>query len=135
MAKSNAERQAEYRERKRKELEAEGLPERQADDDPVGPPVETFEPGPGERDIEQLLVLPVGSELTSEEEQLLRDHFGYTASEKRSRVEREAAADGARRALPDHSSSPSVTSALKTLRENEDRLAVRSQAYRDSLKS
>lgn len=133
MAKSNAERQAEYRERKRRELEAEGLPERQADADPVGPVVTDIVPEVGERDIEQLLLLPVGSELSAEEEQLLRDHFGYSQSERRSRVERASAAEGVRAALPDLSSSPSVTQAIGTLQENERRLAVRSQDYRDSL--
>jgi len=133
MAKSNAERQAEYRERKRRELQEEGLPERDIEQEPTTPPIADVEPEVGERDVEQLLVLPVGAELTQEEEQLLRDHFGYTASEKRSRVERAASAEGVRAAMPDHTSSPSVTQAISTLEANEKRLSDRAQDYRDSL--
>lgn len=135
MAKSNAERQAEYRERKRRELEEEGLPERSIEDEPESPAVIDVEPEVGERDVEQLLLLPVGSELSPDEEQLLREHFGYAASEQRTRAQRASVADRIRAELPDHSSSASVTQATETLKENERRLAVRAQHYRDSLKS
>lgn len=134
MPKTNAERQAEYRERKRRELEEQGLPARDIDEQPTGPVVSEAEPEPGERTVEQLLVLPVGSELTEDEEQALRDHFGYAASEHRSRVERTAAAEGVRQAMPDLSSSSSVTQALEQLEANENRHSVRTQDYRDSLK-
>ena len=135
MAKSNAERQAEYRERKRRELQEEGLPERDIEQEPMTPPIADVLPEVGERDVDQLLLLPVGAELTQEEEQLLREHFGYTASEKRSRVERASAADGVRRAMPDFSTHPSVTQAVHDLEANDKRLAVRAQDYRDSLKA
>jgi hypothetical protein len=131
MAKSNAERQAEYRDRKRRELEEEGLPARDIEEEPLGPAVAEVEPGPDERDAAHLLGLPVDAELSAEEEQLLRDHFGYSASERRSRVERASAADGIRRdAAP---ISPSMTQALQDLQANEDRHADRTQGYRDSL--
>lgn len=136
MAKTNAERQAEYRERKRRELEAEGLPERDVNEAPSGPAVVDVSPSDdAERSIEQLLVLPVGSELTSEEEQLLREHFGYTASERRSRDERAATAETMRKGLPDYSQHPSVTAAVQELKDQDERLAVRAQDYRDSIKA
>lgn len=134
MPKSNAERQAEFRERKRRELEAEGLPARDIEEEPSGPVVADVEPEVGERDTERLLALPLSAELSAEEEQLLREHFGYSASERRSRVERASAAEGIRAAAPDFGSSPSLSQALEVLQGNEDRHRGRTQDYRDSLK-
>jgi hypothetical protein len=132
MAKSNAERQAEYRERKRRELEAEGLPARDIDEQPDTPAVSDAEPD--ERSIEALLALGTDAELTAEEEQALRDHFGFTASERRSRVERAAAAETMRRGAPDLTNSPSLTEALSSLQVNEERHSIRTQDYRASLR-
>ena len=59
------------------------LPEVQLDEEPLPP---------SSRSIGQILALPYDAELSEIEEQALRDHLGYGASEKRTRKERSEAA-------------------------------------------
>ena len=72
------------------------LPVHQVDepDQPAGPSVPAVglasEPTRG---IEELLLLDPYAPLSEPEEQLVRDHFDFNPSEKRTRAEREAAAD------------------------------------------
>lgn len=77
-----AERQKAYRERRAQDVDPD-LPIRD---------IEEPDPAPDERTVEQILVLPVGASLSEREEQLLRIHFGYTASERRTRAERDTTA-------------------------------------------
>jgi hypothetical protein len=85
---SAAERQRAYRERKRNA----GGPGGVTPDAPIvtDEPV-TVDPGVtvGPRSIERLLKLDPFAPLSDEEEHVLRVHFGYAASESRTRAERQ----------------------------------------------
>lgn len=87
---TNADRQKAYRERKAQDVDPE-LPVREIDE---------REPAPGERRIEKLLALSDDAPLSEREEQLLRDHFGYASSERRTRAERAQTAQRIRDANP-----------------------------------
>ena len=120
---SEAERVAAYRASKAVDVDPE-LPERDVNEP---------EPAPGARTVDALLVLPAGASLSDVEEQLLRDHFGYTSSERRTRAEREAAAAKMLAGLP--APGPEVLAAIETLKAEERRLAERQKAYIESLKT
>jgi hypothetical protein len=77
-----AEKQRAYRERKREVVDPD-LPE--VDVSGAAEPL-------GSRPLAALLRLAPADALSESEEQVLRDHFGYAASETRTRAEREQAA-------------------------------------------
>jgi hypothetical protein len=127
---SNAERQAAYRERKRAELEQEGLPERGIEEDVERPSVVDAEQT--ERSIEMLLALDPLAPLSEEEEQAVRDHFGFGASETRTRAERELAARKVREKVGE--AGPGVAAAVEQLAGEQARHERKLAAYRTGLK-
>lgn len=121
-----AEKQKAYRERKQMpaaEVDPE-LPERD---------IEEPEALSTDRPVEVLLTLPPTAPLTDFEERSLRDHFGYTASERRTRAERSATAARISAALGPP--TPETTQAIRLLQDEEKRLAQRQASYLASLKT
>src|SRR5262245_34318078 len=121
---TNAERQAAYRARQADQDVDPSLPVREIDEPVVTEPIP-------ERTVEQLLVLPVASVLTASEEQALRDHFGYTASERRTRAER--AATAARISDGLGPPPPAVIDAMRGLEAEERRHREKVEQYRQRL--
>lgn len=115
---SNADRQKAYRERKAQDVDPE-LPVRDVDEP---------EPDSAERSVEVLLTLDPHTLLTDSEEQALRDHFGYTASERRTRAERAAGR------ITTGPPPPEVAQAIRTLRSAEAQYVQKRQEYLAALK-
>lgn len=83
---SESERIAAYRAGKREQIVDPELPEIDVNEPEPAPPA-------GTRSIETLLSLDPFAPLSEVEEHILRVHFGYADSEKRTRAERQAVAN------------------------------------------
>lgn len=121
---SEAERIADYRRRQKEQLVDPDLPEREIDADPE-PVLE------GARDVQALIALPADAPLSDAEEQLLRDHFGYAKSERRTRAERAGIAARISASLPPP--PPEVAEAIRGLQAEEQAHERKVQSYRASL--
>lgn len=118
---SEAERLAAYRERQAADVDP-ALPERDVDEAPAPE---------GTRSVEVLLTLPADTKLSEAEEQLLRDHFGYTASDRRTRGERNASAQKILAEAPP--TEPLVLAIIRQLRDEERRQREKIDFYMRSL--
>ena len=120
---SEAERIADYRRRQREQMVDPSLPEREIDE-PVEPPATG-------RSLEQLLALDPMAPLSDAEEQLIRDHFGYSKSDRRTRAERA----GIAHRIADTLGPPpdAVLDAIRGLQAEQQRHDEKVRAYLASL--
>jgi hypothetical protein len=118
---SAAERQKAYRERRAQDVDP-SLPERQVDEEPRRPAT---------RPLKLLLKMDPYKPLSELEEQMLRDHYGYTDSEKRTRAQREDVARGIiSKAGPP---SQNYLNAIKKLEDEHRRHLEKVRSYLESL--
>ena len=124
---SDDERRRADAERKRKArlLEDPELPVRDIEDVP------TAEAPVDARPLELILATPYDEPLSEAEEQLVKDHFGYGASERRTRAERAGVAQRIVGALPPPNAA--LLQAQRTVAEQERRSQEKKSAYLRSL--